>query len=303
MVYLAVAVSILVLLETALIRERSQGISSVIRFQSLFYWKLLSYHGLQPDGRLFPNVSILVLLETALIQNKALEFRPRRLMKFQSLFYWKLLSYFPAASRQGCGLEVSILVLLETALIPHYLLDFLCAGMQFQSLFYWKLLSYLRCEHIISLNHNRYKFQSLFYWKLLSYPYIFSKMRFILFVSILVLLETALILGEARRGLAGQGKVSILVLLETALIRSLLMRLILFSGVSILVLLETALILFKSRGKNPENTVSILVLLETALIPYTLTSFTVSLTCFNPCFIGNCSHTLRQQRKPNPRYL
>ena len=189
-------VSILVLLETALIpiSRRSRRIS------------------------IYP-VSILVLLETALILQDLPPELDKKALSFQSLFYWKLLSYF------------------EEPLLK-------VEQMVFQSLFYWKLLSYWRGGAWWG-EAGIIKFQSLFYWKLLSY------LHFFLLFS-----------GSCNI-------VSILVLLETALILSFpLMLLIISIGVSILVLLETALIR-KGRGRMQEGQPK----------------------CFNPCFIGNCSHT------------
>jgi len=98
-----------------------------------------------------------------------------------------------------------------------------------------------------------FMFQSLFYWKLLSYPRPEGGQRGQPAVSILVLLETALILPHAWRNDRDGANVSILVLLETALIRFELIYLVVIKiTVSILVLLETALILklFKTFRLN-----------------------------------------------------
>jgi len=90
---LIIKVSILVLLETALIPEYPNKIfESASWFQSLFYWKLLSYIYSICEFKKRENVSILVLLETALIP-------------------WR------GMAGQGRDKKVSILVLLETALI------------------------------------------------------------------------------------------------------------------------------------------------------------------------------------------
>ena len=88
-----------------------------IKFQSLFYWKLLSYFGIWANSDTLKNVSILVLLETALILSRwpMTWHQPTKCFnpcfigncshtsirisvffnrpEFQSLFYWKLLSY------------------------------------------------------------------------------------------------------------------------------------------------------------------------------------------------------------------
>jgi len=89
-------VSILVLLETALIPisdHNSHSVGSVL-FQSLFYWKLLSYNtAIRSWGWNSNDVSILVLLETALILGCWNNPPIRVYQEFQSLFYWKLLSY------------------------------------------------------------------------------------------------------------------------------------------------------------------------------------------------------------------
>ena len=189
--YQFLKVSILVLLETALIPEKSSSFQrhylrfnpcfigncshtrwimprrgEMSQFQSLFYWKLLSYMAAGKKGAVWKVVSILVLLETALI-------------------------LFPLIVSADIQIPVSILVLLETALIPTQTFPSLFSLILFQSLFYWKLLSYsiiswISCVQGCSFNpcfigncshtkkngekmKKKEEFQSLFYWKLLSY--------------------------------------------------------------------------------------------------------------------------------------
>ena len=112
--------------------------------------------------------------------------------------------------------QVSILVLLETALILVSEQYIYSSSSCFNPCFIGN------CSHTVHLEGDfigKVLFQSLFYWKLLSYYSFFPPSNCDLKVSILVLLETALILAEGRGTIRPSG------------------------------------------------------------------------LCFNPCFIGNCSHT------------
>ena len=211
-------VSILVLLETALIPKACNGIQGAavcfnpcfigncshtkrLGFFSLFTARV-SILVLLETALILPGrghigihglpVSILVLLETALILILAKTFNTL-FGKFQSLFYWKLLSYFPLNNNIICIKRSFNPCFIGNCSHTGRLLIFAGSPEMFQSLFYWKLLSYIikklsntkksRCFNpcfIGNCSHTRE----------MATPKIVPKAK----VSILVLLETALIL-------------------------------------------------------------------------------------------------------------
>jgi len=159
-------------------------------FQSLFYWKLLSYRcslltwlnqfrGFNPCfigncshttvtpllSSTLMLVSILVLLETALIPETGIKLSLFK-FSFQSLFYWKLLSYNTMQLLNNNNyIRFNPCFIGNCSHTPKYRRDFRCfAG--FNPCFIGN------CSHTKRNGEKMKKkeeFQSLFYWKLLSY--------------------------------------------------------------------------------------------------------------------------------------
>jgi len=158
------------------------------------------------------------------------------------LFYWKLLSY------------------------PRIWRAVKSEKMPFQSLFYWKLLSYM--EGQVDYYIEVMKFQSLFYWKLLSYN------------------------GSRRGGIIHWPSFNPCFIGNCSHTAPLSPGFpVCRDAVSILVLLETALILDDPKFE------SFLPHMFQSLFYWKLLSYIPMGTAskeqkgFNPCFIGNCSHT------------
>ena len=159
------------------------------------------------------RVSILVLLETALILISNCCVRGVR-VGFQSLFYWKLLSYIMWKAEIRGALTSFNPCFIGNCSHTH----FSSSSRPWDECFNPCFIG--NCSHtngIALAGTYPDGFQSLFYWKLLSYQISASLHHAINNVSILVLLETALIPGPDLTR-SPRNRVSILVLLETALI-------------------------------------------------------------------------------------
>ena len=111
---------------------------------------------------------------------------------FQSLFYWILFSYWQKITLRKSLYMVSILILLDSILLFEKAGKKYTFENKFQSLFYWILFFYMtNSEGEI----NFYiRFQSLFYWILFSYKLAGTTSPNNLFVSILILLDSLLLL-------------------------------------------------------------------------------------------------------------
>ena len=139
------AVSILVLLETALIRYPLLFFVKLkIQFQSLFYWKLLSYlMSVQSVAIKYLGFNPCFIGNCSHTLSKNKEKKVNREKCFNPCFIGNCSHTCTRNQKWYGGLPiVSILVLLETALILNYLKILSYPLITFQSLFYWKLLSY-----------------------------------------------------------------------------------------------------------------------------------------------------------------
>jgi len=140
--------------------------SPVSWFQSLFYWKLLSYRPFSfKPMRNWLNVSILVLLETALIQTFV-------------LIHLTSNGCFNPCFIGNCSHTLTILLIdyIDLSFNPCFIGN--CSHTRKWGRLFWKGGSFNpcfigNCSHTIIGRAERpceFKFQSLFYWKLLSYP-------------------------------------------------------------------------------------------------------------------------------------
>jgi len=142
-----------------------------VRFQSLFWWNVVTYWPPHIDRRTYRAM-------------------------FQSLFWWNVVTYAYGIFLRGADREVSILVLVECSYLH-------CAhcGMRrervFQSLFWWNVVTYYRIQEASGVKSG---FQSLFWWNVVTYPGMRIGMEPASGVSILVLVECSYLPGQMAGG-------------------------------------------------------------------------------------------------------